>query len=118
MSSIDPSVEDLVIRRNRTYSRTFLFTDGDNVPIDLSTKTITAQIRKEESYASDLIADFNVDVSDSVNGNVTISFDETETADIDNPSGYWDMLMEDGSEKESWLEGVVDFKESITNVTP
>ena len=118
MSSIDPSVEDLVVRRNRTYSRTFLFTDGDDVPLNLSAYTITAEIRKEESYASDLIAAFTVDVSDSANGNVTISFTETETAAIDNASGYWDMLMELGSDTESWLEGVVDFKESITNVTP
>ena len=116
MSTIEPVSYDVTLRRFRTFSKTFLFTDADNVPLNLSGYTVTAEIRKERSYSSDLIDAFNIDMSDAANGNITISFSESETGAILESNGFWDMLFEVGSTKESWLEGAVEIVDSITNV--
>jgi hypothetical protein len=117
MSSIQPSKLDLTIRKFRTFSETLAFTDDDNVALDLSSYTITAEIRSADSYSSDLIIALTIDDSDKANGNIVISLTEETTGEIDNASGYWDMLFVVGALKESWVEGEVNFKEAITNVT-
>ena len=117
MSSIQPVPYDHVIRRNRTYEKTFYFTDADNVALDLSTYTVKAEIRKELSYTSLLIGTFNIDMTDAANGNITLTFTEIETAAITESAGFWDLLFEvAGGSKESWVEGEVEIKESVTNV--
>lgn len=119
MSSIQPVQYNILLRRYRTYSKTFYFTDGDNNALNLSAYTISAEIRKELSYTSDLVGTFNIDVSDAANGNITIYFNETETAAIAEGNGFWDMLFESvGGDIESWIEGKVEIRESITNVSP
>lgn len=117
MSSINAVIDDVLLRRHRTFSKTYLFTDTDNVPIDLSTHTIKAEIRKEQDYNSELLGAFTVDTSDAVNGRITISMTDTETAAFTESQGYWDMLFELGTDKETWVEGEVEAKGSITNVS-
>ena len=116
MSSIQPSKLDLTIRKFRTFSETLSFTDDNDAPLDLSSYTITAQVRKEESYASKLVVDLVIDDSDKATGNIVISLTETVTGELDIASGFWDMLFVVGDLKESWVEGSVAIKEAITNV--
>lgn len=116
MSSFHPSRLDIEVRRYRTWSQTFFFEDSNGDPIDLSSYTVTAQVRKEEDYNSTLITNLTVDASDAVNGNITLSLTDAETGAINKVSGFWDMLFVAGADKETWIYGTFEFKESITNV--
>jgi len=117
MSSIQPSTSDIQIRKYRTFSREFEFTDGNDVALDLTSYFITAQVREQQNYNSDLIIAFDVDKSQALTGIITISLTEDVTGSLTNSSGYWDMLFESTGEKESWLEGRVEISESITHIS-
>lgn len=117
MSSIEATTYDFTLRRYRTFADEFEVTDLNDNPVDLSGYTITAQIREKPEYASKLIHEITVDVSQASIGIIGMSFTVKETSSIKESVGYWDMLFDSGTgDIETWFEGVVNIKESITHV--
>ena len=117
MSSIQPSTSDIQIRKYRTFSREFEFTDGNDVALDLTSYFITAQVREKPNYGSDLIVTLVVDMSQAATGKITITLDEDATGALTHSSGYWDMLFESTGAKETWLEGRVEVIDSVTHIS-
>ena len=117
MSSIRPTEYNMTIRRNRTFSKEFNFVDSAGAAIDLSLYTITSEIRKEANYDSALIDTFNIDMTDAATGTIVLYFSEVETAAIAPTFGFYDILFDNGTDKETWVFGQVEVKESITNVS-
>jgi hypothetical protein len=117
MSSIEPFIFNPVIRRKRTFEETFEFTDLNDVPLDLTGYVFCAQARKEQRVGSDLVFEFNLDLTNAATGLVRIYLDEVETDDIEESTCYWDLLAEIGSTRENWVEGKVEVRGSVSDVS-
>ena len=115
MSSLEAVQTNIVIRRYRTFRRDFTFKNPDGTIADLSAYTITSQMRVDNDYGATLIGALNVDDTDKAIGEVSIYLSIAETGLLTPQTGYFDILFDNGVESESWIEGQVEIRQSITN---
>jgi len=112
---ITPVTYNIHVYKSRDFDVTFTLTDSNDDPIDLSSSTIEAQIRKSKDTNSDLITDLTVTETDLVNGEFKLSLTDTETADFEIGEGFYDVCITDASGiSYTYIEGSVSFHESVT----
>lgn len=101
-----------LIFKNRGFLHTFQFTDNDDVPIDITTYTISSSVRTELSHTSDLIFHFTIDKTSPTLGIFTIAVSSTVTASVSQSYGYYDIKVEDGinPEPETYVWGQIAFQ--------
>ena len=116
MSDVEVLEHNFTLRRKRTYSKTFEFTDLNDNPLDLSGYVITSEMREGQNFSDAIICDIDLDLSDVANGNVTMQFDELQTAAIIQSTAFYDILFEIGDFKETWVEGKIEIRGSVTDV--
>lgn len=111
--NIEPGVLNLRIRRGETFSKTFDI-DVDGTVLNLTGATVESQIRAEpERSGATLIETFTVAVNGS--NEITLSLTSTETAAITQDVGYYDVLVRDASNDDTYyLAGRVDIVGTCT----
>lgn len=106
---------NLAVRVGEPYSETLTFTDDNDTPIDLSGHTVTATIFKSK-YEGAVVESIDVDLSDGVNGKITLSLTKERTQRLER-YGYdlvWRMRWEDGAEvPDTPVQGSVLLEESF-----
>lgn len=86
---------EINIKKSAVFSFSAELQEADGTDMDLTGKTITAQLR-EYAEAEDAI-DFTVTVSDNI---VTLSLTAVQTASITYKSGVYDIFIEDDDDPE------------------
>lgn len=84
---------------------------------DVSTDTITSEIRVEKDFGSTLIATWSVSFkTDGVDGELILTLDNSVTALIDKTTGYMDLKRVTGGEPVPVWDDPVEvlFKETVT----
>lgn len=99
-----------------TFRRTLFFYQLDvdgvtQIPEDVSTWTIAAQIRRRASSSTAI--DFDVDMTDAVNGNVTISITDDDAATL-SENNVWDLQRIVNGETRTLLAGAVTADREVT----
>lgn len=108
-----PADHDIVIYRDRDYSKTFVVKDGDGVVIDLTGYEAAAQIRPLKDSAT-LTQAFTVTVTPA-EGKVVISLTDVQTLALTAGKYWWDLVMTDPSGlRWSYVEGTCFVKGSVT----
>jgi hypothetical protein len=116
MTSIVTITERLTIRQDDDFSKIYVLSNN-GTPIDLTSCSVLAQIRQEDTVKGHLIYTFNSETSgciiDVMAGKITIFLTQATALDLtwDNPA-YYDVIItwSDGStsclaEGEAILEG-------------
>jgi hypothetical protein len=85
---------NIEIEQGATFSRTIVVTENSS-PKNLTGYTGKAQVRK--THGGDLIADFQVTISDAVNGEITWEMPSATTAQLQERKGVYDLEINDGA---------------------
>ena len=110
---VQPGTYDFTLQRRADYSVLLQFKDSTDSAIDLTGYTVYAQAW--DKARSTKYADFSVAYTDRVNGQITISLTDTQTADFSVDELYYDVMLEDGSGiREYYLEGVIFVSQGYT----
>lgn len=92
-------IHDIILDKGIPFSKTFTFNDANGDPINLASHTFSAQIRRDKFAGLDentIEVEFAIDVSNAVNGEITISLTADETDEFGtNEIKSWDL---------QWLE--------------
>lgn len=105
----------LEIRRGREFSEPFGFVNDDDSAMDLTGYTVKAQVRDRQAIDGNLIIEFTVRIDDPLTGEVYLELTDAETSAITARRGFYDLLLIDAAGKdETYVEGVVAFKGSVT----
>lgn len=108
-----PADYDFEIDRDRDFSQTFLFKDGNEVAINLTGYSSKAQLRPHKD-SSTLIVEFTV-VQVNASGSVTISLTDVQTLAITQSKAWWDLVLTDPSGlRKTYVEGRVAIRGTVT----
>lgn len=107
---------DIHFVQGDTFRRTLFFYQLDvdgvtQIPENVSTWTITAQIRRRASSTTAI--DFAVDMTDAANGNVTISITAAQAATLA-ASNVWDLQRTLSGDVRTLLAGTVTADREVT----
>ena len=119
-----PATYDLTdtraIRRQRDYILPLVLTNANGTPVNLVGCTARAQIRAARARDATLLVAFSAVITDAVNGRITLSMTDTQTAGIDAASkaGFWDLVITSaGALDYNYLEGRVQIIDTVTSLT-
>lgn len=88
--------------------------DNTNMPQNVSGYIVTSQIRKS-LLSANTAARFDCYVSDAANGEITVSIDAANTANLTRPSYFYDIkVVAPGGSTSRLIEGVLFITPSIT----
>lgn len=101
-----------LIFKNRGFSIEFQICDDNDVPIDITSYTISSSCRTELNHLSDLICHFAVDKTTPTMGIFTLGLASTVSATISQTYGYYDVKVKDGvaPEADTYIWGQVNFQ--------
>jgi hypothetical protein len=112
--SAKPARQDINIYKGRDFSRSYAVKDSAGVAIPLTGHTIKAQLRATEQRTGTLIKDFAV-VVDEPAGTFVVSMSDTDTGEITQNAGFYDILAIDAAANDNiWIYGEVDIHETVT----
>lgn len=104
---------ELDIEQYADYTTTLNVTDSQGEYINLASYTASSQMRK--SYFSSTATDFTVDISDSANGEVTLSMSANATVDLMPGRYLYDLVIYDSSNSSTRvIEGIVNLMPGVT----
>ena len=110
--SVQPGTYNITLQRRADYSVLLQFKDSTGTVINLTGYTAYAQVWNEGRTTK--YADFAIAYTDRINGQITISLTDTQTATFIDELRY-DVLLEDGSgNREYYLEGVIFVSQGYT----
>lgn len=118
LTNLAPVEENITFYNGQTWKESWVATDDNGDPIDLSSATVTIQVREKQSTSSALV--FEAD-NDAVGG-ITISGADNNTIDLlaivdgDLGTWFWDLRIT-LSPTESYVRRAGTF-ENQANVTP
>lgn len=112
-NTILPGNRTLNIKKGMDYGLLFEI-EIDDVVLDLTGATVQSTIRKGKDAISEVVAEFTVDISvGSVTGydsDILLSLTDTETSGISRDSCFYDVLITDAQDTDTYyLEGQVNF---------
>lgn len=111
--AISPGTYNVTVQRRSDWSVVLQFKDSTNTAINLTSYTVYAQAWDKARSAK--YADFAVAYTDRVNGKVTISLTDAQTATFIDEL-YYDVMLENGSGlREYYLEGVIFVSQGYTS---
>jgi len=105
------TVQNITIDQGTTFSLTINLTNDDGTEKDLSSYTVSAQMRK--SYYTSTYTAFTTAKVDS-EGELTISLTATQTSDIKAGRYVYDIEIESSAETLRILEGIVTVTPEVT----
>lgn len=105
---------ELTLDQGTTFETSLSLTNDDQTTINVTNYTFSAQIRKSY-YSSNPTANITVTVSDAANGNVKLSMDSANTANVKAGRYLYDLLMTDtGGVKTRVIEGIITVTPQVT----
>ena len=111
--TVNPATYNVTVQRRADYSVLLQFKDSTGTVIDLTGYTIAAQVWDKARTTK--CADFGVTYTDRVNGQVTISLTDEQTAAFTASELYYDVLVTDTAGiKSYYLEGILFISEGYT----
>ena len=111
--TVQPGTYNITLQRRADYSAVLQFKDSNGAAIDITGYTVAAQVWDKARTSKS--ADFSVAYTDRVNGKVTISLSDDQTAAFTASELYYDVLVTDTADiKSYYLEGIVFIKEGYT----
>tara|TARA_B100001939_G_C16805616_1_gene557675 strand:+ start:216 stop:542 length:327 start_codon:yes stop_codon:yes gene_type:complete len=105
------TVQNITIDQGTTYSLTITLTNDDGTAKDLSSYTVSAQMRK--SYYTSTYTAFTTAKVD-LTGELTISLTAAQTSDIKAGRYVYDIEIASSSETLRILEGIVTVTPEVT----
>jgi hypothetical protein len=102
---------NLTIDQGTDYSTTITLTDEEDGVVNLTGYTANAQLRK--TYSSSNSVTFTTAVSD-IQGLVTLSLTDTQTANITPGRYVYDVILTTGSVTTRIVEGIVTVTPRVT----
>jgi hypothetical protein len=112
--SSKPDRQDLNIYKGRDFSRSYAVKDSAGAAIPLTGYDIQSQLRATEARSGTLIKDFAV-VIDEPAGTFVVSMSDTDTGEITQNAGFYDILAIDAASNDNiWIYGEVDIHETVT----
>ncbi len=110
--AVSPGTYNFTLQRASDWSVILQFKDSTDTAINLTGYTVYAQAWDKARITK--YADFAVAYTNRTDGKVTISLTDAQTATFIDEL-YYDVLLEDGSEKrEYYLEGVIFVSQGYT----
>jgi hypothetical protein len=101
---------NIIIDQGSDFSNEILLTDDDGIPLDLSSYTVTSQIRKW--YGSSNSVNFNANV---INGAVVLTLNADSTSSLSAGRYLYDVLLINPSNTITRVvEGIVTVNPSVT----
>jgi hypothetical protein len=114
MSQSTRPTYDMDIHQGTTFTRTLTIEEPAGTPVDITTYTFKAEIKKNKTDSTAL-DEFTITLSDPTNGILTMSLTDTETSALPAIIGFYDLIMTDGSSAKSRiLEGRVTITQQVT----
>jgi len=110
-----PAKENIIIRRDREFAKDFTFKTAAGALRDISTWNFAAEIRETNCESGSLLATFAI-VVDTATSTISLSLSNTETKAIPEGKAYWDLLVTIGTNDQTYIEGKVTVKCSVTEV--
>lgn len=110
--SVEPGIYNFEVRRRADFSVLLQFKDGDGDPIVLTGYTVDAEVWDE--YGNKKYADFGIDYTDRLNGQVTISLSDTDTAGFPDESYYDVLLIDPSGQRNYYLKGKITATQGYT----
>lgn len=104
---------DIVVEQGSTFSRVITIKDETETPVNITGNTFAGQIRKRH-LSETPEATFLCSVTDGVNGKLTISLTDEETAAIDSGEWVYDIEWYNGSVTGRLLEGTAYVTPEVT----
>lgn len=102
---------ELTLDQGADYAGHIVLTEDDGTPIDVTGSTFVAQIRKSY-YSANVSANLVMTITDAANGNVRLSLDAANTANIKAGRYLYDIKRTDAN------NAVTRLVEGIITVTP
>jgi hypothetical protein len=108
------AISNIYIDQGTDFSTTITINDSNGSPLDLTSYTASAQLRK--TYTSSIHVDFTSTFdSDRTTGKITISMNNTLTSSLVSGIYVYDLVISDSlSEITRVLEGSVTISPSVT----
>lgn len=104
---------DIVVEQGSTFSRVITIKDSTGTPVNISTSTFRGQIRKR--YKSETPeAEFTLTVTDAVNGQLSMSLTDAQTAAIDSGEWVYDVEWVNGDAVGKLLYGTAYIQPEVT----
>ena len=110
-----PAKENLTIRRDREFAKDYTFKDAAGALVDISTWSFASQIRSTDCQEGTLLATFAIAI-DTATSTIQLTLTNTETLALPAGTAYWDLLVTIGTDDQSYIEGKVKVKCSVTEV--
>jgi len=111
----DPAKYNITLRRGNDYEQLFEFQQSNETAMDLTGYTIKSQIRARKNRTSDLLVEFTITTPDPTDGKVYLKLTDTQTADLTQSNGFYDILLTSPSgTDEIYLEGKVSINRTVT----
>ena len=111
--AIEPGIYNFTLQRRSDHTIPLIFKDSNNAAINLSGFTVAAQVWEQTRTTK--YADFSVAYTDRVNGSVSISLTDVQTATFTPDILRYDVLIVDAAgSKEYYLEGTIYMSEGYT----
>lgn len=102
---------ELTADQGATFTATIDLANDDGTPINIANNTFQSQVRKSY-YSSNVVANLSITVSDSANGNLRLSLDSANTANVKPGRYVYDVKMTSNT------GAVTRILEGIITVTP
>jgi hypothetical protein len=102
---------ELTADQGATFTATIDLANDDGTPINVANNTFLSQVRKSY-YSSNVVANLSIAVSDSANGNLRLSLDSANTANVKPGRYVYDVKMTSNT------GAVTRILEGIITVTP
>jgi hypothetical protein len=108
------TISNIFIDQGSTFTTTVTVADGEGSPVDLTSYTALAQIRK--TYESTTATAFTVEFDDDrTTGQITISLTDSQTSTLDAGRYVYDLLITDvNSVKTRVVEGIATVNPSVS----
>ncbi len=111
--AIEPGIYNFTLQRRSDHTIPLIFKDNNNNAINLTGFTVAAQVWEQTRTTK--YADFAVSYTDRVNGSVSITLTDTQSATFTPDILRYDVLIIDaGGSKEYYLEGTIYMSEGYT----
>ena len=106
------AIQNIVIDQGTTYSLVISMTNLDGTAKDISSYSVSAQMRK--SYYSNTYTAFTAEKTDAVNGEITISLTATQTGALKAGRYVYDLEAASDDETIRVLEGIITVTPEVT----
>ena len=104
---------ELTLNQGTTFSADITLSNDDGSAINVANAIFTCQIRKSY-YSANATANLNVTKANSANGDISLSLDSANTANIKAGRYLYDLKMQQSNTVNRVLEGIITVTPQIS----